>query len=77
MSQGWYLHLSNIKARYLFYLDTIKAIRPTGVSAYQNRGPLRHHEEPRRAGAWSQRRTRNCRQAARAHQGAIPHPILR
>ena len=34
LSQGWYLHLSNIKARYLFYLDTIKAIRPTGVSAY-------------------------------------------
>jgi hypothetical protein len=34
LSQGWYLHLSNIKARYLFYLDTIKAIRLTGVSAY-------------------------------------------
>jgi hypothetical protein len=34
LSQGWYLHLSNIKARYLFYLDTIKVIRPTGVSAY-------------------------------------------
>lgn len=34
LSQGWYLHLSNIKARYLFYLDTIKAIRSTGVSAY-------------------------------------------
>jgi hypothetical protein len=24
----------NIKARYLFYLDTIKVIRPNGVSAY-------------------------------------------
>jgi hypothetical protein len=34
LSQGWYLHLSNIKARNLFYLDTIKAIRPTGVSAF-------------------------------------------
>uniref|UniRef100_A0A804MBC4 Abscisic acid receptor PYL9 n=1 Tax=Zea mays TaxID=4577 RepID=A0A804MBC4_MAIZE len=34
----------------------LQAIRPTGVSAYQNWGPLRHHEEPRRAGARSQRR---------------------
>ena len=42
LSQGWYLHLSNIKARYLFYLDTIKAIRPTGVSAYS-----RVHGHPR------------------------------
>lgn len=42
LSQGWYLHLSNIKARYLFFLDTIKSIRPTGVSAY-----LRVHGHPR------------------------------
>jgi hypothetical protein len=42
LSQGWYLHLSNIKARYLFYLDTIKAIRLTGVSAYS-----RVHGHPR------------------------------
>jgi hypothetical protein len=42
LSQGWYLHLSNIKARYLFYLDTIKAIRPTRVFAYS-----RVHGHPR------------------------------
>ncbi|KAG2651913.1 hypothetical protein PVAP13_1NG321957 [Panicum virgatum] len=31
----------------------------------------------RRAGAQSQSRSRHLRQAAQAHQGAVPHPILR
>jgi hypothetical protein len=44
---------------------------------HQDRRPLRHHEVPRRAGARGQRRARHRRQAARAHQGAVPHLILR